>query len=111
MIAEEDFIEKKFGEQFNNWAEHTPAFFPKFKNYKKTPLIFSFKSVLRREYSGFLAAVISFTYIDYLRFFFNTHNFTTIRMSFYILIISVFITLLLRTLKHHTSILNEENRS
>ena len=111
MAAEEDYIEGKFGEQFDKWSIKTPAFFPKFKNYEKTNINFSLKSVLRREYSGCLATVISFTYIDYLRYYFKTNSLISFRLSFYILILTIIITLVLRTLKHNTSFLNEANRS
>lgn len=111
MAAEEDFISRKFDQAFEDWASKTPAFFPSLKHYTPTLLPFSFKTVLRREYSGFLATVISFTYIDYLRFFITDNRLLEVRLSLYILAVSVVITLILRTLKHHTPILSEKDRS
>ena len=111
MSAEEDFIHEKFGESFNNWADKTPPFFPCFKNYSKSNIPFSLKTVLRREYSGFLATVLSFTYIDYLRCFFTHNNYETLRLSAYLLFAAGVIALIFRTLKHNTSLLNEADRS
>ncbi len=111
MFAEERFLEKKFGKEFLNWAENTPAFFPSFKNYKKTIIPFSFKSILRREYSGFLATVFTYAFIDHLRILFITGKIEYDRISTYILLAVIIVTLILRSLKHHTNILNEEGRS
>jgi len=111
MAAEEDFIETKFGQQFTSWAEKTPAFWPSFKNYNKSFLSFSFKTVLRREYSGFLATVISYAYIDYMRCFFTYNKCLEYRISLLITLIAIVLTLILRTLKHHTTLLHESERS
>jgi len=111
MSAEEDFIEKKFGDSFQIWADKTPPFFPGFKNYSKSSIPFSLKTVMRREYSGFLATVLSFTYIDYLRCFFFHNNYEVLRLSAYFLFTAGIIALVLRTLKHNTNWLNQEGRS
>lgn len=111
MIAEEDFIGNKFSDSFNNWVEKTPAFIPSFKNYTKSSVGFSLKTVLRREYSGLLATVVSYVYIDYMRCFLTTNYCSFFRLSTYILLATLIITLILRTLKHNTSCLNEIDRS
>ena len=111
MFAEERFLEKKFGQSYLEWSKKVPAFWPKFSLYKKNIIPFSLKSVLRREYSGFLATVVSFVFIDYLRFYFTTGQLSELRTSFYILVAAIIITLILRTLKHNTHLLDEEGRS
>ena len=111
MFAEERFLEGKFGEEYMNWSQKVPAFIPCFKNYRKSETPFSPVSVLRREYSGFLATVFSFAFIDYLRYFFIHDKIDIYRTSTYVLIIALIITIILRTLKHNTRLLNEEGRS
>lgn len=111
MFAEERFLERKFGEEYMNWSKKVPAFIPCFKNYRKSETPFSPVSVLRREYSGFLATVFSFAFIDYLRYFFIHGRIDIYRTSTYVLIIALIITIILRTLKHNTRLLNEEGRS
>ncbi len=64
ILAEEDFLRRKFGDTFLKWAEKTPVFFPKFRNWKKPELPFSFKTVLRREFSTLFAIIASFTFLD-----------------------------------------------
>ena len=111
MFAEERFLERKFGEVYMKWSETVPAFIPCFKNYIKNVVSFSMVSVLRREYSGFLATVLSFTFVDHLRFYFTTGNFDLYRTSSYILAGAIVVTLILRTIKHSTKLFNEEGRS
>ena len=93
MFAEERFLERKFGEEYLNWSKKVPAFLPCFRKYKKSTVPFSLKSVLRREYSGVLATVFSFAFVDHLKFFFITGKFDIFRLSTYILAVAILITL------------------
>lgn len=110
MFAEERFLERKFGDEYLNWSLTVPAFIPSFKKYQKSIIPFSIISVLRREYSGFLACVLGYTFIDNLRYYIMYNEFDYRRISIYIFIISIIITLILRTLKHSNK-LNEKGRS
>jgi len=67
VLAEEEFLRKKFGDTFLQWAEKTPVFFPNFKNWKKPNLPFSFKTVLRREFSTFFSIIASFSFSSAFR--------------------------------------------
>lgn len=122
IFTENRFLEKKFGGKYLDWAKRIPSFIPSFKNYKRTAIRFSIKSILRREYSGMLAAVVSFAYIDILKIFLDTKNykeyylietlnFQITPLMLYILIVTLIISLVLKLLKSYTSILNEEDRS
>ncbi len=111
MFAEERFLERKFGQEYLDWSLKTPAFVPCIKKYRPSTMPFSFKSVLRREYSGFLATVFGFLFVDFLRLWFSTGSLQWNRPSLYVFVIATLITLVLRTLKHYTSILKEVGRS
>ncbi|RLD39217.1 MAG: lipid A phosphate methyltransferase [Bacteroidetes bacterium] len=111
MFAEERFLERKFGDAYMNWANVTPAFIPCFRKYKKNVIPFSFVSVLRREYSGLLATVVGFVFIDDLRIYFTTGGYKLETTWHYALIAILLIALILRSLKHYTSVLKEEGRS
>ena len=111
MFAEERFLERKFGEDYLSWSKKVPAFIPCFSKHIKNKVTFSLKSVLRREYSGVLATVFSFAFVDHLRFFFLTGKFDIFRLSSYIFAFAILITLILRTIKHNTKLLDEEGRS
>jgi protein-S-isoprenylcysteine O-methyltransferase Ste14 len=111
MFAEERFLEKKFGQSYLDWSITTPAFIPCLKNYQQNQIPFSIKSVLRREYSGMLATVLGFAFIDVLRFYFSTGSFSLHSNSIYTLGVAILIALILRSLKHYTKLLKEEGRS
>ncbi len=111
MFAEERFLERKFGEDYLSWANQTPAFWPSFKHYRKNTMPFSLRSVLRREYSGFLATVLGFVYIDLLRYYIETGTVEWQRSSVFALVTAIIITLVLRSLKHYTNLLKEVDRS
>ena len=64
MAAEEDFLKNKFGDDFENWSTITPGFFPDFYKWDSPELNFSFKNILRREYSSLFALIFSFTVLD-----------------------------------------------
>jgi len=49
IFAEEAYLRTKFGAEYLDWAERTPVFVPRFRNYQKSNLPFSLKNVLRRE--------------------------------------------------------------
>ncbi len=110
MFAEERFLEKKFGDVYLVWSKTVPAFIPSFKNYKKNEIPFSFKSVLRREYSGVLATAFGFAFIDLLRIYFIEKKIEWQRVSVYVVIVAFILVVILRTIKH-AGLLNEEGRS
>lgn len=57
MFVEEAFLRRTFGKEFDDWAAVTPAFVPRSIHWQKPALPFSFRNMLRREYTG-LAVVI-----------------------------------------------------
>ncbi len=60
MLAEESFLEQKFGERYRSWAEKTPVLLERCSGWKQPNLEFSMKTVLRREYPGFFLITIFF---------------------------------------------------
>lgn len=120
MYAEERYLEQQFGQPYIDWSMKVPAFWPKFKQFEKSEIPFHFKSVLRREYPGIFAITLCFTLVDYIRTALEAYIMLCafpidlqfwLRPSLYVCFIMLLITLTLRTLKHHTRILDaEENR-
>lgn len=110
MFAEERFLEKKFGNNYLEWSKQVPAFIPSFKNYIKSNGSFSFKSILRREYSGVLATVIGFVYIQFLRNIFAIQKVFISTNFMTVLGLTIAAALILRSLKHYTGILNESDK-
>lgn len=111
MFAEERFLERKFGQTYLDWSLRTPAFLPCFRLYVKNSMPFSMKSVMRREYSGMLATAAGFVFVDLLRLYFDTDSLHWHRPTVYVFAIALLITVVLRSLKHYTSLLREADRS
>lgn len=111
MFAEERFLERKFGEDYLNWASKLPAFLPSILNFKKSDTNFSIITVLRREYASVLAALVGFTFIEVLRTYFSTNNWSISDCTVEILVVTIVLVLILRSLKHYTSLLEEKGRS
>lgn len=111
MFAEERFLERKFGDSYVNWSMKVPAFWPSFKNYEKTPIPFSIKTIMRREYSGITATILGFVFIDFFRDWFTSGEVQWKMNHGIVVFIALLISLVFRTLKHNTKILFEEDRS
>ena len=72
MFAEEKFLSDSFSGAFREWAHATPAFLPRLGGWRRSSIPFSWRTVLRREYSGFFALVVTFTCFDVIRGYFET---------------------------------------
>lgn len=64
MLAEEGYLEAKFGAAYTDWAARTPAFIPRFRLWTWPTLAFSFRTVLRREFTTFYLIVVAVTVIE-----------------------------------------------
>jgi protein-S-isoprenylcysteine O-methyltransferase Ste14 len=111
MFAEERFLERKFGESYVNWSMGVPAFWPSRKNYVPGNISFSMKTIMRREYTGISATMLGFIFVAYVREWFMTKEIPTSLNYLYWLIGALLISLIFRTLKHHTKVLYEDDRS
>ena len=107
MFAEERFLERKFGQIFLKWSSQLPAFVPNFSRFKKSHISFSLISVLRREYSGVLATVIGFSYVSVLRHYFEYKRWEIDQKHIVVLLTAAVLSIILRTLKRHTKVLEE----
>jgi protein-S-isoprenylcysteine O-methyltransferase Ste14 len=64
IAAEEAFLKAKYGEQYLEWAQRVPVFFPRPSGWERPALQFSVRNVMRREYSGFFAIIVAFVAIE-----------------------------------------------
>uniref|UniRef100_A0A7V4G665 DUF1295 domain-containing protein n=1 Tax=Desulfobacca acetoxidans TaxID=60893 RepID=A0A7V4G665_9BACT len=60
MVAEENFLAGQFGEEFFAWVRETPAIIPRWRNWRPSPLPFSWRAAVRREYRGFTAVILGY---------------------------------------------------
>ncbi|MEA4916887.1 isoprenylcysteine carboxylmethyltransferase family protein [Proteiniphilum sp.] len=111
MFAEEQFLRKKFGTAYIEWAEKTPAFIPSFnrKKFIKPKYRFSWKKVLKKEKNGLAAILLIFT-------FFNVTGELIDRdtdFDYWILALTLLtglMYLILKYLKKYTRLLNETGK-
>jgi len=110
MFAEEEFLRKKFGEEFEKWANKTPSFLPRLRNWAPNVLPFSFRNVLKREYSGFFAIIVSFTILEIIGNIFAEGELGLDPMWGALFLFGMITYLSLRTLKKKTRFLNVAGR-
>jgi protein-S-isoprenylcysteine O-methyltransferase Ste14 len=110
MFAEEQFLRKKFGQTYLDWANATPAFFPKLSLYRRAKLVFSLKNVLKRENNGFFNLVFVMTLFRTVGFAVTEKRFCLDKPWIIIFSASAFIFILIRVLKKCTKVLDVEGR-
>lgn len=110
MFAEEEFLRIRFGNQFESWANQTPAILPRFMNWKPNILSFSFRNVLRREYSGLFTIIMSFTFLQVVGDILREKELDFDLMWFVIFCVGLVSCLILRILKKKTDILTVAGR-
>ncbi len=110
MFAEEAFLREKFGDTFMQWAEHTPAMIPRFKNWRPPSLPFSWKSAIKREYGSFFAIIVTFTGLELLSGLCSFGKFTLAPLWIKLLAGSTVMYLTIRYLKKKTKVLATDNR-
>lgn len=111
MYAEEQFLRKKFGEKYTDWASETPAFIPSFSKFLKPKYPFSLKKVLKKEKNGLLAIFV-------LLFIFHNIAFSIEQMQFgidvnwisWVTLLTGILYVILKFIKRKTNLLDEKGR-
>lgn len=110
IMTEEDYLHGKFGVEYEQYADRTPAVFPKFSLWTPPQLAFSVRDVLRREYSGLLGMIVSFLIVEVATQWRVTGRLTAHPIWLAILSFGVVVYLVLRTLRKSTILLEVEDR-
>ncbi len=110
MAAEEDFLRSKFGEDFEDWSEKTPGFFPDISKWDSPELNISFRNILRREYSSLFALIFSFTVLDLIGNYWVIHKLYVVPMWNVLFWTTLAVYLILRFLKRHSNFLDVKGR-
>jgi protein-S-isoprenylcysteine O-methyltransferase Ste14 len=64
ILAEEAYLSEKFGQAYTDWCAVTPAILPRFRLWRTPDMTFSWKTVFKREYPGFLAIGTAFFAVE-----------------------------------------------
>lgn len=111
MYAEEQFLRRKFGTVYTDWAAHTPAFIPSFKHFKRPEYDFSVKKVIKKEKNGLLAIfVLLFVFHNLGYSIENSQIKLDIDWIFICTVVSLVLYLILKVLKHNTKLFDETGR-
>jgi protein-S-isoprenylcysteine O-methyltransferase Ste14 len=115
MLAEEAFLRGRFSGAYEVWAATTPPFLPKLTalvsgTWKPPVLPFSFRNVLKREYSGVLAVALLLGLVDMFGAWLVTGRAEPDGFALSTMIVGVALYLVLRTLKRQTRVLHVEGR-
>jgi protein-S-isoprenylcysteine O-methyltransferase Ste14 len=110
MLAEEAFLRQRFGETFEQWAAATPAFIPKFRLWKPSPVPFCWRTVAQREYNAFFLILSVFFLFDFVGDSVAENNVHLSHAWFGVFLAGFVIFAVLRTLKKRTLLLNVSGR-
>jgi len=110
MFAEEAFLRRTFGDVYVRWSERTPAFVPRLRGWQKPDLPFSIRNVLKREYNGFFALVVTLVILHVAANLISSGEFRVELLWQIVLLVSFVIWMTLRTLKKKTRVLLVEGR-
>ncbi|HWP03639.1 MAG TPA: isoprenylcysteine carboxylmethyltransferase family protein [Gemmatimonadaceae bacterium] len=109
MFAEEAFLRERFAEKFEEWAAHTPAVIPRFSQWRRPALAFSLRTVLRREYSAWMAVVAGHFAIELLEHLFG-HDYHWEASWFLLVGTGGAVYTVLWVASHYTRLLEAEGR-
>jgi len=114
ILAEEQFLFKKFKNKYSDFCKSVPVFFPNLYNFKKAKHKCSLKKILRQEYSSTLSVIWSFLYLDIIikliysiKFLEKTAPLDSVYIHIFILTTSSYIALCLKIIRTYTTLLDD----
>lgn len=109
IYAEEQYLTRKFTTTYEQWALETPCFIPKFNNYRKAELSFSWKKVVKKEKNGLLALLLVFCLFDIIGEWLMNEpmKYTPITITAAITVVLYFV---IKYIKRRTTLLDEAAR-
>lgn len=110
MFAEEQYLRRKFGEQYDKWSESVFPFIPFSFRFIPSKLPFSFRNVLKREYNSFVNIFVIFFLLDICRNFFLSERIYLTRIWVILFAAAVVIWLIVRSVHKYTRLLEVEGR-
>lgn len=110
MFTEEEFLRRKFGEAYEKWSAVRPAIVPSKWKWVPPPLEFSWRNVLRREYSGLFGLIAAWAVADWVDDFAAFHATRPDALTLVVFGLGLGAYAGLRTLKKSSTVLHEEGR-
>jgi protein-S-isoprenylcysteine O-methyltransferase Ste14 len=110
MFAEEQFLRRKFGEEYDKWSAKVSAFFPFTFKFIKPKLPFSVRNVLSREYNSLLNVFVIFALLDVCRNYFLTEKLFFTKVWIWSLAGAAALWIILRSIHKYTKWLEVKGR-
>ncbi len=110
IIAEEDYLTGKFGEEYALYASKTPCIIPNLKDYIPNKYFFRARKVLRKENASLFGLIVVFVLMEIFQ---DYAHFQKINLELHWQLIGILGTtlyLVLRLLKKRTRILHNERQ-
>jgi protein-S-isoprenylcysteine O-methyltransferase Ste14 len=108
MFVEEEFLREKFGDNYSQWAEKTPAFIPDMRKWSSSDMAFSFRKAVKNEYKSIFAIIVAFLILEIIGDIFVEQKFEIDKMWLSILIAGSIMYVIIRFLKKRTKILDNQ---
>lgn len=115
MMAEEKFLEDKYGDRYREWAAKTPAFLPRLSGFVHPALAFSWRSALLREFHTLFLISAAFAVVEMLEaMVLEGHDFSEWVINEpiwpFVFVLSGSVYLIVRTIKRRTNWLKVKGR-
>jgi protein-S-isoprenylcysteine O-methyltransferase Ste14 len=108
MMAEEEFLRRKFGAAFLEWTRHTPAILPLSWRWRRSDRGFSWRKALRREYQTVYAVIWFYVLLDMTEDYFHEGLLLPDRELWILLGVSTFPYLVLLAISKRTRWLEDD---
>lgn len=110
IATEEEYLRSKFGDSLNHWANRTPCWIPKFSNWVKPGIEFSFKAGLRSEFYSVVGIIVAFYILDLFEHYFVEKVWRVDMIWNVLLVVSVATFFVLRFLRKNTKLLDTNRK-
>lgn len=111
MYAEEQFLTRKFGEVYRQWAAATPAILPAFLLWQRPSLSFSWRKVIKKEKNGLFAIFLLLWIMQCWQHWLQHGDWLTGKTwSFYGMLLSGLFYFVVKAIRYQTQWLDEEGR-
>lgn len=106
MFAEEQYLRKKFGDTYLQWAKITPAIIPGFRHYIPNVNHFNFYKVISQEKTGVMLVFALYFLFEQI-YHYNVHDRVTIQYTFWLfsMLASVVAYIIIKIMEKYTGLL------
>ena len=110
MFAEEQFLRRKFGEEYDKYSAKVYSFIPLGFKFIPPKLPFSLRNVLKREYNSFVNIFLMFAALDIFRNYFLTEKLYFTKIWIFLSCGAVTLWIVIRIIHKFTNWLEVEGR-